>query len=275
MHKKHVNKAAVTFISGATFILFGFGLLIFGAVSWGLLHIPGLTNHPSVGKTEDAGGTLHVIGVSVIVTGTVLLIVGMSLCVLTPFVLHRMHTRYPTLRKRLLFPLGFFAVDCMNTFRMHMLIREIQLRRRQLLQCFYRPSTDQSSTDRPTNRVTQTLSEDATLVDIKGDHPLDPQTEATISRLTGPGAEGVSLKGSRHGGPLQFRPDPNKKALAKQLNVVPSLIHPSQTTTDAQVHPHPHRGMEISFSIGGGDSVLSRASTPNERNSQGTLNEDV
>ncbi|KAG5452483.1 hypothetical protein CSKR_110584 [Clonorchis sinensis] len=242
MHKKHFNKAAVTFISGAAFILFGFGLLIFGAVSWGLLHIPGLSNHPSIGKTEDAGGTLHIIGVSVVVTGTVLLIVGMSLCVLTPFVLHRMHTR---------------------------------LRRRQLLQCFYRPSTDQSSTDRPTNRVTQTLSEDATLVDIKGDHPLDPQTEATISRLTVPGAEGVSLKGSRHDGPLQFRPDPNKKACAKQLSVVSSLIHPSQTTTDAQVHPHHPRGMEISFSIGGGDSVLSRASTPNERNSQGTLNEDV
>ncbi|OON16347.1 hypothetical protein X801_07842 [Opisthorchis viverrini] len=192
MRKKHVNKAAVTFISGATFILFGFGLLIFGAVSWGLLHIPGLT-----------------------------------------------------------------------------------LRRRQLLQCFYRPSNDQSSTDRPTNRVTQTLSEDATLVDIKGDHPLDPQTEVTLSRLTVPGAEGVSLKGSRHDGPLQFRPDPNKKSFAKQLSVVPSIIHPSQTTTDVQVHPRPPRGMEVSFSIGGGDSVLSRASTPNERNSQGTLNEDV
>ncbi|KER19184.1 LOW QUALITY PROTEIN: hypothetical protein T265_15626 [Opisthorchis viverrini] len=154
-------------------------------------------------------------------------------------------------------------------------VRPAPLRRRQLLQCFYRPSNDQSSTDRPTNRVTQTLSEDATLVDIKGDHPLDPQTEVTLSRLTVPGAEGVSLKGSRHDGPLQFRPDPNKKSFAKQLSVVPSIIHPSQTTTDVQVHPRPPRGMEVSFSIGGGDSVLSRASTPNERNSQGTLNEDV
>ncbi|KAF5400691.1 hypothetical protein PHET_05852 [Paragonimus heterotremus] len=111
MVKKRVHKTATAFIVGGIFILLGSTFLIFGAIAWGLVDVSRLGFTTFYQNDENTPKLVKVLGVSSTIIGTILLILGLSLCTLTPFLLHRVGKRLKSISH---FAVGLQAMSRMD-----------------------------------------------------------------------------------------------------------------------------------------------------------------
>ncbi|CAH8548261.1 unnamed protein product [Dicrocoelium dendriticum] len=217
--------------------------LIFGAVAWGLLDFNtlGLTSLGSSG--EEPSKTIQILGASITVIGTVMVILGLSLCALTPILLHRV--RY-------------------------------KLRNRRLLGCLRVPLCGPDSNSRSDVTGTAISNTMPTQVDITGDHPFVPAQRVNPFTM-GSGATG---KHAVVAGPLQsanFLPFkcPNTLPTLVELEKLTTGGAQLLTVLGGRQLQDSKLGKEFSCSAAGGDSAISQLSNSTEHDSQETLNSAI
>ncbi|THD28437.1 hypothetical protein D915_000749 [Fasciola hepatica] len=82
------NNVLITFSTGVLLAIFGSVFLVLGAISWGLVDVSSASLVKESGRTQAVSEVMKIVGVTTTVIGTLMLLLGFSLCSVVPFMVN-------------------------------------------------------------------------------------------------------------------------------------------------------------------------------------------
>ncbi|CAL8074646.1 unnamed protein product [Calicophoron daubneyi] len=230
-------RASQSFTTGGILLIFGAIFLTFGAVSWGLLDTSAFGFFKGTESSRTASKAVKVIGVTTTVTGTAMLMIGLSFCGMLPFTGGGINSR-------------------------------CYARESQTLQSLRSPSMTISYSSRGKE------GGDHVPVDIAGDRPLDIRAPPGVPRCDSTDTVNKDPKQGSLGQPVPQLQSLSRDTSEKPSGVLRLLVEwnkgmnndvvfsnlapTTQTQTDHSV------GTQLMGGAGGGDSAISDTDTSSD-----------